>query len=419
MNPLPQLPELTSANGADFIKETGKALLTPLRTLAHNSTDAANAFTGAVTTATGTVLTSKLNDDAYNLVGVAKKFYPYMGTIINAMINMGENNANIMTYDLAQDPKNLLPDGIGMRGIITKRQTYYTIFTLKDGYIEGLGTVNLDLTVRSYYYCYYCYEYVDFKATVQGVNGDITVSGNNNYVSRYYDYSSGHRTLDTVYIQNADTLVNWKNGDTTIHLHGTNSASLAWPSPNMRLLPIIRSFTAFGSYHRYDNTQEVRLPSVSISYTNNEPYYWYQDGVIDWAHRQSDYFTIVLALNAQLKISNTGYPMHKDIKLELGMSRAPYAPYVPGNYWPDRDYRRQWITIGQDQESYKFESTLTNAPRYALYTQSGALVEMLMKNDGKTLDNGAIKYRDKVIANISNSSAGPIVRFSDGSMQSF
>lgn len=417
------MPDISSSDAATYVKAVGQALLTPLRTLAHTGTEAVNLITGTITTATGTLLTSKLNDDALNVVGVAKKFYPQMGAIINAIIRMGENNAYLMRYDLAQDPLHLMPKDMIVRGVVIRDGSYGARFKLNNGYIEGLGDVQLQFNVYSsnscYYYCYYS-ERAYAVASVKGVDADINITANDIQIYRNYSYYAGHRVLSSADIRNADVNVTLALGATRVHLSGKNSLSLSWPSSDMQRLPTVASFSANGAYRRYDNTQDIRLPSVYLSYSNNNYFYYQAYNMVEWAHRQTDYFTLTVGLQAQIKDTRTtsNYANYQTVNLEIGATRTPYNYNATTGYY-DRDYRRQWIQIGDGTESYKFESTLANSPRYAFYTQSGAMVEMLKKNDGKTFESGVIKFRDHVVGTISDSKAGPIVRFNDGTMQSF
>lgn len=142
---------------------------------------------------------------------------------------------------------------------------------------------------------------------------------------------------------------------------------------------------------------------------------------MDWAKHQATDFNIGLSFNATVRVPNPNSPgssSYKTAGINLTFANDTYN-YSDGNYWDT--YTMRSVSITYDGESFSLSRSSKNDydDRYRFANQAGALMEVLVSKDGKALREGKIEFDGKVVARIESTQTGPIIRFTDGSFESF
>ncbi len=386
--------------------EEGKDIVKAFRSLGHaldeNLRDVSKAITGEDESEI-----ELSTEQVKPLVDLAREFYPHMAQIILAAISMVEDDS-AREYDLAVDEKNFLPDDVVVTGVVKRSQHWYGSprLVLEDGYIEGLGSVTFNATFRSSYYC--CTVYVDLDMSLRGGKGEM-VFRDTLTVNRSYSWRHRMNVPSTVYADTASVRLRTfdEDGAETFSISGNTTFGLRWSSQDMSRLPFISYVTLEGSY--YDWQADVSYLQVRVSYSNRGWTYWQPADPVEWAQEHAKYFALSVEVEARVKVPQSGrYDW-------LNYHDAAITAILQVN----RNEVTRVLAIEYDNEAFGLWRTHTEDGYYSrFYNQAGNFMELLISEDGKDV-SGVININGQDIAKISGKLAKTLIRYTDGTFESF
>jgi len=409
----------------------GKDLLRSVRTFGYElNTNSKSVLNGLVSDAGGKIDVQATRESFSDFVDQSRKVYPHIGNIMVAVLQWTENRQADTTYNLAEDPDNLLPDDLHVTGIVTKTFPYwwssYPVLKLSGGYVEGVGTIDFELAVSSSYssYCYYCGTYDNANLKLSVKNGDtvFAIASSTLQVSRSYNWKYGTRMPSTANISNAELSVTLGDlGKGAIRVSGVANIGLRWPYEEPKQIPVITNLSLSKTKYQYGNSTGISYFSGRLSYFNNGYNSSPTGDPVEWAKRQATSFSINLGFSATIRVpdpSNPTWSTSKSASIDMSFSNSGYDSSSFGG-WGTATIRSVAISYGGESFSISRSSRNNGNDQYRFANRAGAIMELLISKDGKAFQGGKIEYDGKAVANIETSKAGPIIRFTDGTFESF
>ncbi|MDH5544165.1 MAG: hypothetical protein OEZ43_01155 [Gammaproteobacteria bacterium] len=394
--------------------DSGKRLITSLRTMGH-TIDENSALLGKklLNSMGGEINVEQVTDDFLGYVDIAKTLYPKVGGVVLAMIKMGEAESDLV-YDLALDKDNYLPEGLDISGTVTATTKWGSRYlVLNNGFIEGLGQVELEVRAWRYYYCYYCYnsERVSINLKVSGEYGSISMRTWGADLDRSWSWAQQTYIPRALNISDADIEVTLHKAGAKDSLRINNAGMdlrLRWPYGGSTILPTVDYVAVDGYFYNYDYDNAISSFRGRLSYNNNS---WmnYSNDPVQWAKHHANYFSVNASFNAYLRVpdpNRPSYTQYKSVKVEAGLQKNSWRGLVKS------------MSIRYDNEYFSFEHQ-DGSSQINIANRAGAMVEAILDPDAKELILGNITVKGKQVASIENTELGPIIRYADGTIESF
>jgi len=388
-----------------------KDLIKSLRTFGHTFEENARDIGINVLDAYGGQLdVTGLSESATDFSEVAKKIYPSMGKLIMALMSSVEDYETAESYDLATDISHLLPDDVAFSGTVLKYQQWgQVVIELKDGFIEGIGEANFSL--RFSQTCYYCTSsaYVAITGSVNGEYGEIEFSDWGAYVTRDYNWWRGRYMPSHLRVTDGRLTIKLgdKSVDDRVSFTGETDFALNWRNEDPNQLPLVDFFNLTGNF--YDWNRDLYHFKATVSYYNQEYWRYQTNDPVYWAEQHARYFTLTIGFEADFRVPDPEQPnrsIYESIGLKVGLINQRYKT-------------ARWVEVKYGNESFKIERSKQDYnSSYRFSNKVGAIMEMLV-NENNEVEVGDISFNGKQVASIENSDVGPIIRYSDGSMESF
>ena len=397
----------------DNAKQFVKSLRTIGYTLEENTKKLSNRIIEGLG---GEVDVETVTGDFLDYVDIAKKSYPHVAAVTLAMIQMAEAEQDDLEYDLGEDEDNYLPKEINISGIVKKTTKWGSVYlTLQNSKIDGLGKIDLKLRLWQSYYCYYCYgyEYADVDVTIDGKYGKIHLQDWGTRIDRTYNYYARDRVPSSISLDDANIAISFakKGSDRSITVSGETDAYLYWPGAyyaTTRLLPQLQRISINGQFYNWQS--DVSYFDGRLNYYNND-YYYRTDDPVDWAKQHAEDFSIEATFSARVKVPDPALPtyaQYKYVNLSAGF-RSGYS-------------ERKWLGFNYDGEAIRIEQSSTDydyEKRYRFSNRAGAIVDAIVNTDSREVLSSKVTVNGQSVAKIESSDIGPIIRYSDGTFESF
>ncbi|MDH5217435.1 MAG: hypothetical protein OEX19_07060, partial [Gammaproteobacteria bacterium] len=407
------LLENTILSELDNAKEFVKSLRTIGYTLEENAKTLSNRIIEGLG---GEIDVETVTDDFLDYVDIAKKSYPHVAAVTLAMIQMAEAEQDYLEYDLGEDKDSYLPEELKISGIVKKTTQWGSVYlTLQDSEIEGLGKVDLRLRLWQSYYCYYCYgyEYADVDVTVDGKYGKIHLQDWGTRIDRSYNYYARERVPNSISLDDANIAITFskEGSNRSITVSGETDAYLYWPGAyyaTNRLLPQLQRVSIAGQFYNWQS--DVSYFNGRLSYYNYD-YYYRTDDPVDWTKQHAENFSVEASFSARVKVPDPmlpTYAQYKHVNLSAGF-RNGYT-------------ERKWLGFNYDGEAIRIEQSSTDydyEKRYRFSNRAGAIVDALVNTDSREVLSSKVTVNGQSVAKIESSDMGPIIRYSDGTFESF
>jgi len=381
------------------------------RTLAHTIlSQSENLVESVLDSAGGKIDVNELSKEAHSFIDISGKIFPSFGDIVVAIARMVDSPTPYTSYDMSSDPDGFFNDNLNIRGTVQyDRNSGYPKITLTDAHIAGIGDIELSLYFYSYNYnyCRYCTEYVTVNLKVDGEIGHFSLYDRARIQRSYSWYHGGERVLRSLSFNNANISVK-ANNDNASSVNGNLDLYLHWRSGNLNRFPEISNMKIKGNFYRYSG--EVRYFDGWLAYSNQNTNYYQEDDPVKWAKNHAQYFNLTVGMNARLMLPSEIDPRYSESKyvsVELGWAKK-------------YNQEEKWSSFNYDGEGYKIIHTkrLSYADRYTIANRAGALMEIVMSDNPDDIA-GLIEVNGKQIASIENTDLGPIIRYTNGEIESF
>ncbi len=404
----------------DFIFDeigAGKELVKAIRTFAYtvedNAADIANRLIDGFG---GEINAEKATEDFYSYVNFAKQAYPHVGQVIIAMMDFAENtDSPIASYDLAVDEKNKLPDDFTMTGIVHKTTIGGSVvLTLDNAFIENIGFIDLALRLQKDSFCSFCSTgYADVDLEVRAEQASILLNDYAMRIQRTWNGSLQRYIPSRLDMTDANvSIIIAPDADPQqrVTIRGESDVRLRLPYFNDKYFPILQSVATKGEFSQWG--EDLRYFEGRLSYSNKNTYSSsFTSDPIRFAQQQAESFSVSAEFEADLRVpdeNDYSSPHYKRVKVGLGMLTST-------NQSPEA----RWVEISYDGEGFYFGYARDESNNYRFANKAGAIMEVILDENNKNLLDGFIRSGDKSIATIESSELGPIIRYSDGTIESF
>jgi len=415
---LPPVEETTKSHASEAYDELldalgmGKEWVSSFRSYANTLVEAGgDILNGILDAGDGKINIDQAVEDTADIIEFGKTMYPQMGVIMVAALNMLEDDRDNLRYDLAEDPLNLIPDDAGISGVLIKEKVYYsTNIRLENGVIDSIGSVDFSFRPSSYYCYYYCssyYGWVDFS-----LKGEQAVVRLRSSVYSYLSWSWTHRrripsSMDFNYGSLSMSVGDVANNAVS-RIDGTLDLALNWRSKDLSKLPIVSSAGLRGSF--YNPHQNVSWFNGRVSYSNTNYYSYQTHDVAKWAEDHLKYYSLSFQTDARVRVPSKDNPailVYGNARLGFGISNSRYSG---SSTWVDIQHGGEAIRIDR-------RSSGSNS-KYDISNQIGAVVDIVVNEDARSLLSGGVTVDGKRVATIEASSVGPLIRYTDGTFES-
>ncbi|MDH5545385.1 MAG: hypothetical protein OEZ43_07325 [Gammaproteobacteria bacterium] len=386
--------------------DSAKRLVSTVRTFGHVWNENQRYFGQVLLNGSGNEIdVNNLKSRFKTVVGQLSHTYSRIGALSAAMLNMLSSTSDV-SYDIGADPENYFADDLALSGIVSITNTnQQQVIELHQGMIDGMGPVSLVLGVGVSTSCTSCnYETVPLSLllTVEGVDKTLSVDASSAEFVIGIDAKTGARRPISLALNDAmlsASIVNTNTAETMSLDKVVMDMRLRWYTQETRL-PTVDSIAVQGILETFRS-------GTSLQHFNGRLFYNYLgDGVTT---AQTEDFAIRASFVANLLVpdaQNADYANWQQVEVKADMRQSP----VLGT---DRSLN---IRYGNEYLSFtQFGSSGT----IRIANRSGAVMLASLDRSSGELVSGSVLVRGAQVAGISNTALGPLLRYSDGSLESF
>ncbi len=323
-----------------------------------------------------------------------------------------ESNSPTGVYDLAMDDQNILPDDLIITGLVTKKTLGGSVYlTLENAFIEDIGFIDLELRLRKSA-CFSCSNgYADINLEVRTPQATISLNDNFALIQRTWNYALRRYIPSRISMTDADISVAISaDTERRITIRGETDIRLRLPYFNDQYLPNVESIAISGKFSQPG--EDLSYFAGRLTYTNNNFFSGFVNDPVEFAKKHAERFSVSASFDARLRVPNEddySSPQYRNVGISIGMSTSTSS----------RQAERRWVKIDYEGEGFFFEYSKEESNNYRFANKAGAIMEVIMDENNENLLDGFINSNGKSIATIESSELGPIIRYADGTIESF